>query len=105
MAQQENEVVRYAYDLFDSKGWMPVRQKQKWKGNTSYLRKGVADIICCVSGRYLAVECKTPDGKQSDDQKVFERGIKKKGNGIYVIVRSKAEVHQLISELKRLRLT
>lgn len=104
MASEENEIVHCCYEILDRLGWVPVRQNKKWKGNTAYMRKGVADILCNCSGRYLAVECKMPEGKQSPEQKDFERLVKKKG-GMYVIIRSKAEAYQLVEELRKLRLT
>jgi hypothetical protein len=49
---------------------------------------GVADIIGLLpSGRFLAVECKRPGGKQSAEQKAFQTAIER-NNGMYVIAKS-----------------
>lgn len=48
---------------------------------------GVADIIGIYGGNFLAVECKTAKGRQSDDQKAFEKAVKNKG-GVYILARN-----------------
>ena len=48
---------------------------------------GGADLIGVYRSRFVAVEIKTPTGRQSDDQKRFQQLIESKG-GEYVILRS-----------------
>lgn len=48
---------------------------------------GGADLIGCYRGRFVAVEIKTPTGRQSDEQRMFQRLVEGKG-GIYVVLRS-----------------
>lgn len=48
---------------------------------------GVPDIIAIVSGRFVGLEVKPPQGKQSADQVLFERMCKRAG-GFYAVVRS-----------------
>jgi hypothetical protein len=48
---------------------------------------GGADLIGLYLGRFLAVEIKTPTGRQSEEQKTFQRLVEK-NNGIYVVLRS-----------------
>ncbi len=48
--------------------------------------KGIADIIACKEGRTIFIEIKTPRGKQSPDQIVFQKNIEMTGN-IYMVVR------------------
>lgn len=48
---------------------------------------GGADLIGCYRGRFVAVEIKTPTGRQSPDQKTFQQLVESKG-GTYVILRS-----------------
>jgi hypothetical protein len=48
---------------------------------------GGADLIGLYGGKFVAVEIKTPTGRQSDDQKRFQQLIEAKG-GEYVILRS-----------------
>lgn len=48
---------------------------------------GGADLIGLWNGRFIAIEIKTPDGKQSTDQRKFQQLVESKG-GEYVILRS-----------------
>jgi hypothetical protein len=80
-----------------------------WRNNTGAGRtfsgdairwglKGSADILGLIApqGRFLAVEVKTPDGRQSSEQVSFQRMIEKHG-GIYLLVRSADEAEQLLT--------
>jgi len=68
-----------------------------WRNNCGYdgerrVRYGVgspggADLIGLYNGRFVAVEIKTPTGRQSPDQKTFQSLVEAKG-GEYVILRS-----------------
>lgn len=49
--------------------------------------RGGPDIIAVKGGQYVAIECKSPTGKQSKDQKDFQRMIEGAG-GRYLLVRS-----------------
>jgi len=52
--------------------------------------KGVPDIIMIAndgSGKFIGIECKTPTGKLSADQILFERRCKRKG-AIYIVATS-----------------
>ncbi len=48
---------------------------------------GGADLIGVWNGRFVAVEIKTPTGRQSPDQRKFQDLVESKG-GEYVILRS-----------------
>ena len=48
--------------------------------------KGSSDIIGIYKGRFLAVEIKTGNAVQSDQQKKFQKMVCKLG-GIYVVIR------------------
>jgi hypothetical protein len=55
---------------------------------------GVADIIGLLpGGRFLAVECKSSRGRQSDAQRAFQLMVERSG-GLYIIARD-------IEDLKR----
>lgn len=59
------------------------------------LLKGVPDILLIPDdGIFTGIEVKTPKGKQSADQVLFERRCKRK-NGRYYTVRSVDEVKKL----------
>lgn len=103
MGEPENAIQKYCYDVTKLWGWMPVRQNQNYKGRNAFREPGVPDIICCLkSGHWLGIECKTPDGKQSDEQKAYEKAVKK-NNGLYVVIREEKELHGLKEELQALR--
>ena len=59
--------------------------------------KGQADIRAIIGGRSVEVEVKTPTGKQSKDQKNFEKAVTRAG-GIYIIARSPREAIDKINE-------
>ena len=59
--------------------------------------KGMSDIAGCYHSLYIAIEVKTKTGKQSEDQKVFEKDIKN-AQGEYWLVRS---LEELIYKLNR----
>lgn len=60
---------------------------------------GGADLIGVFRGRFVAVELKTPIGKQSEEQQTFQRLVERKG-GVYVVLRSAAEAVAWIERLK-----
>lgn len=51
---------------------------------------GGADLIGCYRGRFIAIEIKTPTGRQSPEQRQFQQLVERIG-GVYVILRSVAE--------------
>ncbi len=51
---------------------------------------GGADLIGLFNGRFIAIEVKTPIGRQTPEQKLFQQLIESKG-GVYVILRSADE--------------
>lgn len=74
-----------------------------WRNNCGYdgerrVRYGVgspggADLIGIFNGRFVAVEIKTPAGRQSQDQRIFQQLVEAKG-GEYVILRSVREAER-----------
>ena len=64
-----------------------------------YAMKGVADILGVLkdgSGRMLAIEVKTPKGRQSADQKLFEKRLTMLG-GVYILARSVEDVSAILN--------
>ena len=61
---------------------------------------GGADLIGVWHGRFIAIEIKTPTGRQSEAQRVFEQLVTRNG-GIYVVLRSVEEAHGFISQHRR----
>ena len=60
---------------------------------SKFMEPGIADIIACHKGHFLAIEVKRPGAKneQSAVQKVHERNVKRSG-GTYLLVDSLQEV-------------
>ena len=67
-----------------------------WRVNTGavgHMRFGVngqADITGCVRGRRVEFELKSPKGRQSTEQRAFQRHVERAG-ALYVLVRTEAE--------------
>jgi hypothetical protein len=50
-----------------------------------YGRSGVPDIICCIAGKFVAIECKAGDNKPTALQEKEMADIRKQG-GIAIVV-------------------
>lgn len=50
-----------------------------------YGKSGVSDFICCVKGRFLAIEAKVSKNNATDNQKLFIQNINRTA-GVAVIV-------------------
>ena len=70
-----------------------------WKEHGGiYGTSGLPDIICCVTGRFVAFEVKTESGKLSKLQELTIAKITAAGGRAYV-VRSAAEVKQIMENI------
>lgn len=61
-------------------------------------RSGVADIICCSKGRYIAIEVKSAKGKLSELQKYELEKVVNAG-GVALVINGE-NMQQLIDALK-----
>ena len=52
---------------------------------------GAPDIVCVVKGQYVGIECKASKGRQSENQKEFQRQLEAAG-GRYVLAYSVDDV-------------
>jgi hypothetical protein len=59
------------------------------------LRSGVSDLVVVLPGKILFLEIKTPTGKQSESQKVFQSMVESLGHQ-YAIARSVEDVIKLL---------
>jgi len=59
-----------------------------------YGQKGLCDLIAIKNGMVVFIEVKAENGKQSDEQKVFEAKINSAG-GTYILARSIDDVEWL----------
>ncbi len=64
------------------------------------LFKGSADIIGCYRGRFIGLELKSPIGRQSPEQRMWQVVVERYG-GIYQVVRSPDEAHDFLADLRR----
>jgi hypothetical protein len=60
---------------------------------------GGADLIGSWRGRFAAIETKSEQGRQTPEQKIFQKLVESKG-GLYAIVRSGAQARKLLSVLE-----
>jgi hypothetical protein len=51
-----------------------------------YGKSGIADFVCCVSGKYIEIETKAPGKKQTALQMQHEIEIRHHAYGQYVVV-------------------
>jgi len=86
----QTEVLKYLKD----KGYFAWRQNNlaiydpKMNGYRAHNGlKGVPDILAVVKGTFTGFEIKTPKGRQSADQKLFQKRLERNG-GKYHIIRS-----------------
>lgn len=65
-----------------------------------YGRSGVPDIICCVAGKFLAIECKAGDNKPTALQEKEMADIRKRG-GLAIVINENnlTMLEQLLQDL------
>lgn len=93
--------------------WLAMRRIFAWRNNTGsyktpegrfirYGHVGSADIIGLLpDGRFLAVECKTPEGRQSKAQRIFQSSITR-NNGVYILARGTEDLERALVPLPEL---
>ena len=97
--------------LTDCLHWLKANGVYCWRNNTGasfingtlirYGFIGSADILgLCKSGRFLAIECKSPGGSQSPAQEVFQGEVEKNG-GLYLLVTSVVQLETRRREITR----
>ena len=59
-----------------------------------YVPKGMPDILCCIDSQLVGIEVKTPKGKQSPDQILFQKRLELSG-GKYVLAKSVADIKDI----------
>lgn len=58
---------------------------------------GQPDIFAIIQGRFVGIEVKTATGRQSKDQKNWQRNCERAG-GLYIIARSVDDVEAALRE-------
>ena len=49
------------------------------------LMRGVADILCCINGKFIGIECKTGKNTMSEHQELFKDNLLKAGGEYWLI--------------------
>jgi hypothetical protein len=57
-------------------------------------RRGSPDIVACIKGTFVAIECKSSIGKMSPEQKVCQSQIEKLG-GKYILAKGVEDIEGL----------
>ena len=60
-----------------------------------FMRAGIPDIICCLKGRFIGIECKDGDNEASTLQIAHGIQIKKSG-GLFCIAKSVEDVQKFL---------
>ena len=66
--------------------------------NITTNKKGIPDIICCVHGKYLALEIKQPGGKPTELQLYNIKQIRESG-GMAQVVYSWNDVEEILRSM------
>lgn len=98
----QKTICQYLFDLKHYFGWRqntaPSVQKDaggwRFRSMPKYAINGTPDIVIIKDGIFVGLEVKRPGGKQSDDQKEFEKRCLKAG-GQYHVVTSLEDVRAL----------
>lgn len=103
--------------------WLALRRIFAWRNNTGatrvdgrwirYGHPGSGDILAITPvvvtpemvgktvGVFTSVECKTDDGTQRKNQKLFQKMVEKNG-GLYVLARDPADLERALGQLPQL---
>ena len=102
MSQPESKIQSAVLKRLKEKGVFCWRQNnlavydpkiRRYRAHTGL--KGVPDIIAIIDGQFVGFEIKTPRGKQSADQLLFQKKTERHG-GKYYIIRDVSEVDEIL---------
>lgn len=102
--QKESEVLKACLDWLRVKGFFAWRSNNtgtynaKSGGYFFHGVRGVPDICCVHKGQFIGIECKATKGKQSAEQKAFQKALEKAG-GRYILARSLAALIEGMSDV------
>lgn len=71
---------------------------------SKFVMPGTPDILACISvggiGVFAGFEVKTPNGRQSPPQKLFQEKLQERANGFYFLVKSIKDVEGAVALIK-----
>ena len=62
--------------------------------------KGIADILVCIKGKFVAIELKSDKGTLSTEQETFLEGITKTG-GFALVATSLDPIEKIVEHIRR----
>lgn len=96
--KEDTERIKLLLHHSPNEGQLPRSDRDGAKRKAMGVRAGFPDFILLMPGQgysYLAIELKTPKGRQSESQKAFQKAVEWSG-GRYIIVRSLEEFKEII---------
>lgn len=99
--QPEGRLVQKILDYCRGRGgrWVKIHG-----GDNPYQEVGIADILGCYRGFFVALEVKQPGGEASRKQELFLRSIEKAG-GFAAVVESLDDVIEVLNRVDRTYVT
>ena len=104
LTQRESDLQRTILGYLDLKSIFHFRSNtgaikfSRPDGKGRFVRFGVrgqADILCCIKGQFVAIECKAEDGEQTLAQKEWQAGLERAG-GFYILARKLEDVTEVL---------
>lgn len=107
MKGTEREILRACLDFLEWKrifhfrsnsGALPITDKYGKSRFIRFGKEGCPDILVCIKGRFIGIECKAENGKQSESQKDFQNKLEKAG-GLYWLIKDVSELEKYVEEI------
>ena len=93
----QNDILEYLQGLNIGLFWQndsfPIKGRRR---KNRYRMNGVADILGCIDGEFVAIEVKSSTGRLSADQRDFASALKRAG-GFFLVARSVEDVIQFLN--------
>jgi hypothetical protein len=88
----ESQIQKQILDYLELKHIFHYRQntgamKSEYKGKSYFMRFGAvgsSDIFCVIKGLHIGIEVKTPQGKQSESQKKYQKALEAAGGRYFI---------------------
>jgi hypothetical protein len=94
---ETGKAIKLSYVKAIQKGELDLQDIMR--GCFSFGLNGSADILgICINGKFLAIEIKTGNAKQSKDQKAFQKMVQR-FNGIYILARDPDQALSILNQI------